>query len=72
MKIPAINRGRSGSKADHLFLAGLAAALLISAAYILLDSGTPLPHPISKFDVLGRDLVESNRGTLQASGSYES
>jgi hypothetical protein len=56
MKIPAINWGQSGSKADHLFLAGLAAALFISAAYILLDSGTPLPHPMDQAFITSADL----------------
>jgi hypothetical protein len=49
-------RGRAGIKADPLFLAGLAAALLISAAYVLRDSGAHLQHPMDQAFITAADL----------------
>jgi hypothetical protein len=52
----AVNRKRSGNKDEHLLLAGLAAALLVSAAYILWDAGTPLPHPMDQSFITSAEL----------------
>ena len=49
-------RSRSERSSDYLFLALLVAALLVSAFFILKDSGRPLPHPMDQSFILFADL----------------
>ena len=51
-----IVRSRSERLGDYLLLAALVASLLVSAFFILRDSGRPLPHPMDQSFILSADL----------------
>ncbi len=51
-----IARSRSERLGDYLLLAALVAALLVSAFFILKDSGRPLAHPMDQSFILSADL----------------
>jgi len=56
MRDSIIVRSRSERLGDYLLLAVLVAALLVSAFFILRDSGRPLPHPMDQSFILSADL----------------
>jgi hypothetical protein len=56
MRGSIIVRSRSERLGDYLLLATLVAALLVSAFFILKDSGRPLAHPMDQSFILSADL----------------
>ena len=56
MRESLIARSRSERLGDYLLLAALVAALLVSAFFILKDSGIPPAHPMDQSFILSADL----------------
>lgn len=49
-------RNRSGRSKDYLLLVVFVASLMVSAFFVLRDSGRPLPHPMDQSFILSTDL----------------